>query len=131
MTNKSKLKCRYCNSDDLYLQQCIITRTDISEDDGYNVFYEESSHIPLLIRFPNEIKKKTVVEGYVSNVDLFATILDYLEIEGNYPTDGSSLRDLIERIWRVYRSIDPPKPAIISTLNGQRPECFALQQQSG
>ena len=41
MTNKSKLKCRYCNSDDLYLQQCIITRTDISEDDGYNVFYEE------------------------------------------------------------------------------------------
>ncbi len=61
-----------------------------------NVFYEESSHIPLLIRFPSEIKKETTVEGYVSNVDLFATILDYLKIEGNYQSDGTSLRDLIE-----------------------------------
>lgn len=61
-----------------------------------NVFYEESSHIPLLIRFPGEIKKKTVVDGYVSNVDLFATILDYLDIEKEYPSDGKSLRGLIE-----------------------------------
>lgn len=60
-----------------------------------NVFYEESSHIPLLIRFPGEIKKKTVVDGYVSNVDLFATILDYLAIE-EHPSDGKSLRGLIE-----------------------------------
>ena len=37
----SKLKCRFCNSDDLYLQQCIITRSDVSEDDEYNVTYEE------------------------------------------------------------------------------------------
>lgn len=61
-----------------------------------NVFYEESSHIPLLIRSPGQIKKNTIVDGYVSNVDLFSTILDYLEIEGSYPSDGSSLRDLIE-----------------------------------
>ena len=61
-----------------------------------NVFYEESSHIPLLIRFPGEIKKKTVVGGYVSNVDLFPTILDYLNIEGDYVSNGTSLRDLIE-----------------------------------
>jgi arylsulfatase A-like enzyme len=60
-----------------------------------NVFYEESSHIPLIIRFPSEIKKKTVVNGYVSNVDLFSTILDYLDIEA-HPSDGTSLRDLIE-----------------------------------
>lgn len=60
-----------------------------------NVFYEESSHIPLLIRFPNEIKKKTVVDGYVSNVDLFATILDYLDID-EHTSDGTSLRDLME-----------------------------------
>jgi arylsulfatase A-like enzyme len=61
-----------------------------------NVFYEESSHIPLMIRFPGEIKKKTVVDGYVSIVDLFSTILDYLNIEEEYPSDGTSLRDLIE-----------------------------------
>jgi arylsulfatase A-like enzyme len=60
-----------------------------------NVFYEESSHIPLMIRFPGEIKKKTVVDGYVSTVDLFSTILDYLAIE-EHPSDGTSLRDLIE-----------------------------------
>ncbi len=61
-----------------------------------NVFYEESSHVPLLIRFPGEIKKKTVVDGYISNVDLFPTILDYLNIEGDYVSNGTSLRDLIE-----------------------------------
>lgn len=36
-----------------------------------NVFYEESAHIPLLIRFPGHIKPATTVDGYVSNVDLF------------------------------------------------------------
>ena len=61
-----------------------------------NVFYEESSHIPLIIRFPKEIEKRTVVDGYVSNVDLFSTILDYLDIEKQYDSDGLSLRDLIE-----------------------------------
>lgn len=61
-----------------------------------NVFYEESSHIPLLIHFPGEIKKNTSVDGYVSNVDLFSTILDYLSINEEYPNDGKSLRGLIE-----------------------------------
>ena len=60
-----------------------------------NVFYEESAHIPLLIRFPNQIKKNTVVNGYVSNVDLFATIFDYLKA-GEQKSDGTSLRGLIE-----------------------------------
>ena len=43
-----------------------------------NIFYEESAHIPLLIRFPGEVQPATTVEGYVSLVDLFPTILDYL-----------------------------------------------------
>jgi arylsulfatase A-like enzyme len=60
-----------------------------------NVFYEESSHIPLLIRFPGEIESGTVVDGYISLVDLFPTILDYLKIE-EHPSDGKSLRGLIE-----------------------------------
>ena len=60
-----------------------------------NVFYEESSHVPLLMRLPNEIKANTKVDRYVSNVDLFATIMDYLQI-GTYKSDGESLRDLIE-----------------------------------
>jgi arylsulfatase A-like enzyme len=60
-----------------------------------NVFYEESAHIPLLIRFPDEIKSNTRVDGYISTIDLFPTILDYLEIE-EHPSDGKSLRGLME-----------------------------------
>ncbi|HEC41568.1 MAG TPA: T9SS type A sorting domain-containing protein [Bacteroides sp.] len=60
-----------------------------------NVFYEESAHIPLLMRFPNEIADETKVEAYVSLVDLFPTILDYLGVE-EHDSDGKSLRGLIE-----------------------------------
>lgn len=60
-----------------------------------NVFYEESSHIPLIIRFPNEIAEATTVNGYTSMVDLFPTILDYLGVP-EMPSNGKSLRGLIE-----------------------------------
>lgn len=60
-----------------------------------NVFYEESSHIPLMMRLTGEIEAKTTVEGYVSLVDLFATILDYLDVD-EHASDGTSLRGLME-----------------------------------
>jgi arylsulfatase A-like enzyme len=60
-----------------------------------NVFYEESAHVPLLVRLPNEIKQNIEVNGSVSTLDLFSTILDYLNI-GRHPSDGKSLRGLIE-----------------------------------
>jgi len=60
-----------------------------------NVFYEESAHIPLIIRLPNRIKSNSTVQGYVSSVDLFATIMDYLDVE-EHRSDGKSLRGLIE-----------------------------------
>jgi len=60
-----------------------------------NVFYEESAHIPLLIRLPGKINSNTRVNGYVSLVDLFPTILDYMEM-GTHKSDGKSLRGLIE-----------------------------------
>jgi arylsulfatase A-like enzyme len=60
-----------------------------------NVFYEESAHIPLMIRLPKKIKSKTTVKGYVSTIDLFATINDYLQMP-EQPSDGKSLRGLIE-----------------------------------
>lgn len=60
-----------------------------------NVFYEESAHIPLIMRLPGEIEAGTVVDGYVSLIDLFPTILDYLNIPAQ-PSDGMSLRGLIE-----------------------------------
>jgi len=59
------------------------------------VLYEGSAHIPLLMRLPGLIPGGTVVRNPVSHVDLFATILDYLDISG-YTSEGRSLRSLIE-----------------------------------
>lgn len=60
-----------------------------------NIFLEESSHIPLLMKCPGEIQAGAIVDGYVSNIDLFATILDYLNVP-EHDSDGKSLRGLIE-----------------------------------
>lgn len=61
-----------------------------------NVFYEESERVPLIIRYPEGIKKGTVVDHYVTNLDLFSTILDYMGVDKEAKSDGRSLRDLIE-----------------------------------
>jgi arylsulfatase A-like enzyme len=58
-------------------------------------FYEESSHVPMLLRFPGKIEAGITVDSPVSNMDLFATILDYMEMP-EMPSDGTSLRGLIE-----------------------------------
>jgi len=59
-------------------------------------FYEASSHVPMMIRFPGRIKPGTIVKSPTSNMDLFATILDYLNMP-NAPSDGQSLRGFIEK----------------------------------
>ena len=66
-----------------------------------NIFYEESAHIPLLIRFPGEVQAETTVDGYISLIDLFPTILDYLEVPER-ESDGKSLRGLIEGTDTVH-----------------------------
>lgn len=60
-----------------------------------NIFLEESAHIPLLISSPGDIQSETTVDSYVSLVDLFPTILDYLQVPEK-KSDGKSLRGLIE-----------------------------------
>ena len=66
-----------------------------------NVFYEESAHIPLMIRFPGKIKSETIVDGYLSNMNLFSTIFDYLQLP-EYPSDARSLRGLIEKTDKSF-----------------------------
>ncbi|MEX2371067.1 MAG: sulfatase-like hydrolase/transferase [Bacteroidales bacterium] len=66
-----------------------------------NVFYEESSHVPLMIRFPGKIESDLTIDGYVSLIDLFPTILDYLRVEPR-ESDGKSLRGLIEGTDREH-----------------------------
>jgi len=62
---------------------------------GKFCFYEESSHVPMMIRFPGRIKPGTRVKAPVSSMDLFATVLDYLDMPP-HPSDSNSLRGLIE-----------------------------------
>jgi len=59
------------------------------------VFYEESVHVPLLMRLPGAIRAGTVVDTLVSHTDYFATILDYLGAPAPQ-RDGRSLRTVIE-----------------------------------
>jgi len=58
-------------------------------------FYEGAAHIPLLMRLPDAIPSGTVVKATVAQIDLFATILDYLGQPG-HESEGRSLRPLIE-----------------------------------
>ncbi|WP_044207926.1 sulfatase-like hydrolase/transferase [Flammeovirga sp. OC4] len=60
-----------------------------------NVFYEESAHIPLLMKLPTQIKPNSTVDGYVSHIDIFSTILDYMDVDAP-SADGKSLRNMIE-----------------------------------
>ncbi|MBB6460454.1 sulfatase-like hydrolase/transferase [Flammeovirga kamogawensis] len=60
-----------------------------------NVFFEESAHIPLIIWHPGKIKP-TKVESPVSLIDLYPTIMDYLDIDTEQ-RDGNSLRGVIEK----------------------------------
>ena len=62
---------------------------------GKTTFYEGSAHIPLLMRLPGIIKAGTVVTAPVSQMDYYATILDYLGGSGPV-SEGRSLRPLIE-----------------------------------
>jgi len=60
-----------------------------------NVFLEESARVPLLMRMPEKIKKGRVVQNNLSTMNLYATILDYLEIK-NPGSDGNTLKPLID-----------------------------------
>nr|MCU0608667.1 sulfatase-like hydrolase/transferase [Chitinispirillaceae bacterium] len=61
-----------------------------------NIFYEESARVPFIFRMPGKIPAGIVVNQPVTNIDLHATILDYLGNKGSYPSDGRSLRRFIE-----------------------------------
>jgi arylsulfatase A-like enzyme len=61
-----------------------------------NIFYEESVHVPFLMRLPGAISAGTRVTDPVSTRDIFPTVLDYL---GQPPVDGldsESLRNVID-----------------------------------
>jgi hypothetical protein len=63
---------------------------------GKGNFFEEAVRVPMIMSFPGEIKKESVVDQPVGHIDLFATILDYLGASKHDNSDGKSLRRFIE-----------------------------------
>lgn len=58
--------------------------------------YEEVTHIPLLIRYPNGFSP-CKVEECVSLVDLLPTILEFVDIQDQVRRDGRSLKPLLQK----------------------------------
>ncbi|MFB3825986.1 MAG: sulfatase [Bryobacteraceae bacterium] len=58
--------------------------------------YEESIRIPLLLRYPGEVKPRTAVDGFALNVDVAPTFLDYASAPPMRGINGRSLRPLLE-----------------------------------
>jgi arylsulfatase A-like enzyme len=64
---------------------------------GKDNFYEESVRVPMIFSLPNDANRGTRVSAPVSQLDLHATILDFLEApKGLDTSDGKSLRRFIE-----------------------------------
>ncbi len=58
--------------------------------------YEGSAHIPLIMRLPGVIPDGVRISTPVSHVDIFSTILDYLDMP-EHPSEGRSLKTLIDK----------------------------------
>ncbi|MFB3827081.1 MAG: sulfatase [Bryobacteraceae bacterium] len=57
--------------------------------------YEEALRVPMLARFPREIKAGQRLESFVSNVDLAPSILDFCGVKAPRPMQGLSWRPLV------------------------------------
>lgn len=62
---------------------------------AHRILYQEQIHVPLLLRVPGAAAGREV-DALVSTVDLFPTLLDYLDLAPPGAVDGTSLRPLIE-----------------------------------
>jgi arylsulfatase A-like enzyme len=57
--------------------------------------YEESLRMPLLVRYPPEIKPGTVSDEIALNIDFAATLLDYAGVKPPREIQGASLRSIL------------------------------------
>ena len=57
--------------------------------------YEESLHVPLIVRYPGNVKPATVSDEFVSTLDFAPTFLDYAGIEKNKQFQGKSIKPVL------------------------------------
>lgn len=95
--------------------------------------YEESLHIPLLVRYPKEIPAGTVSDEHVMNLDFAETFLDFAG--ANIPTDmqGRSIRPILQGSedidWRdsiYYHYYEYPGPHTVLPHYGVRTDRYKL-----
>ena len=60
------------------------------------IFYEWSSRIPFILRFPDRQHAGTIVEQPTSLVDVLPTVLEIAKIQKQLPVDGHSVMELID-----------------------------------
>jgi arylsulfatase A-like enzyme len=65
--------------------------------------YDESVHVPLILRYPKRLPAGRVVRQQVSQIDLMPTLFELLGLELPLPSDGSSLLPLIEGRAQSFR----------------------------
>ncbi len=58
--------------------------------------YEQSLHMPLIVRYPKEIRPGLVSDDIVTNIDFAPTFLDYAGVAKPPDMQGSSLRALLQ-----------------------------------
>ena len=59
--------------------------------------YEETTHVPLIVRFPGKIHKGVRINSLVSMLDYAPTLIDYSELHVPDSMRGRSLRSLIDQ----------------------------------
>ena len=65
------------------------------------MMYEECLRTPLLIRYPNGIKKGIVSDALAMNVDFAPTLLDYAGVQIPKDMQGKSLKPIIEHDGKI------------------------------
>ncbi|MBP0902967.1 sulfatase [Mariniflexile gromovii] len=65
--------------------------------------YEESFRTPILVKYPKEIKPRTVIDELVQNLDFAPTLLDYAGIEIPKDVQGESFRKLVNGTSSEWR----------------------------
>jgi len=64
---------------------------------------EEATRVPMIMSMPGRMPANTFVKEPVSQIDIFATLLDYLQASEYDDSDGKSLRRFIEKkSWNEF-----------------------------
>jgi arylsulfatase A-like enzyme len=95
--------------------------------------YEESLRMPLLIKYPEEIKPGAVCDDMVLNLDFAATFLDYAGVPVPDDIQGKSIRSLLKgkspKDWRkaiYYHYYEYPAVHMVKRHYGIRTDRYKL-----